>query len=105
MSIDWERIQAERSLFRNYAKYVGPCSPPDAESLLKLRPLLTEKQFLYFCLSARGMTGEAIAGVFGVNPSSVSRGIARAKRRLAAAIAAGEIFYRDDKPYGLNPES
>lgn len=89
MNIEWERAQAEKGRTRKIAGY---SIIPEAESLLKLKPLLTERQFLYFSLSSRGLSGKDIAEIFCVSPGAVSHGISRAKKRLAAAITAGEVF-------------
>lgn len=73
----------------------------EMETIEKFRPLLTETQYRYLSLHARGLSGVEIARMYNVNPSVVSRGISRAKNNLNAAMEAGYVFARASGSAGL----
>ena len=89
MTAERERLLAEAGRCRRTRK--ASVLPIDME-LEQLRPLLTEKQYIYFRHYAQGMNGKEIARLYNVHPSVVSRGLTRAKQRLSAVVAAEKFF-------------
>ena len=68
--------------------------PPDTDFLVHLkhaagvalREELTDSQKAYFAMYLQGRSVSEIAQSFGVNKSTVSRGLTRAKKRLARVL-------------------
>ncbi len=56
------------------------------------RSLLTPTQYEYYCLHARGLNGVQIARICNVRPSTVCRGLARAKQKVAVARKAATVL-------------